>query len=342
MSFASNTVSRRAFLHMGTGAAALAGLPKFSFAAAPTKVTTANGWVSNVQYSGFFLGIERGYFEKFGVKAEFLPGGPNTPDTLVSLSAGQAEIATANWLPFIDAVQKGNDFVLIGAQWAKSPAAIMSMAKKPLKTPKDILGMKILIQKPSDTQIIDAILDGAGLPHDYTTAPTGFSPEPLIAGDGDAYLAFATNQPITLEKMGLVAGKDFHVTLLDDLGYQVTQGLYLTRRKFLTENRAAVVGYMAGMIKGWAAAVAEPQAALDVVLNKYGADLGLDAAQQKRQNELQMPLVAPAPDTKLFALKPSVFTGPMTVVAKAAGRAVPDFAKIADTTVVDEALSKLA
>lgn len=58
-----------------------------------------------------------------------MPGGPNTPDTLVSLSAGQAEIATANWLPFVDGIQKGNDFVLIGAQWAKSPAAVMSMAK---------------------------------------------------------------------------------------------------------------------------------------------------------------------------------------------------------------------
>ncbi|MDH2091659.1 ABC transporter substrate-binding protein [Rhizobium pusense] len=342
MKFASNAVPRRAFMQMGAGAAAFAGFSRFSFAAGPTRVTTANGWVSNVQYSGFFLGIERGYFEEFGVKAEFMPGGPNTPDTLVSLSAGQAEIATANWLPFVDGIQKGNDFVLIGAQWAKSPAAVMSMAKKPLLKPEDILGMKILIQKPSDTQIIDAILDGAGLPHDYTTAPTGFSPEPLLAGDGDAYLAFATNQPITLEKMGLVAGKDFHVTLLDDLGYQVTQGLYLTSRKYLTENRAAVVGYMAGMIKGWKAAVAEPEAALDVVLNNYGADLGLDAAQQKRQNELQMPLVAPAPDTRLFALTPSVFTGPMTVVAKAAGRTVPDFATIADTTVVDEALAKIA
>lgn len=127
-------VSRRGLMLMGMGAGVLATLPKSSFAAMPTKVTTANGWVSNVQYSGFFLGIDRGYFEEFGVKAEFLPGGPNTPDTLVSLSAGQADIATANWLPFIDAVQKGNDFVLVGAQWAKSPAAVISMAKRDRKS----------------------------------------------------------------------------------------------------------------------------------------------------------------------------------------------------------------
>lgn len=341
MKFASAALSRRSLLQKGVGAAAFAGLSRHALAAAPVKVTTAHSWISNVQYSGFFLGIEKGYFEEFGVKAEFLPGGPNTPDTLVSLSAGRADIATANWLPFLDAVQKGNEFVLIGQQWARSPAAVMSMAKKPLLKPQDIIGKKILIQTPSDKEIINTILDGSGLPREYTTAPTGFSPEPLLAGDGDAYLCFATNQPITLEKMGLVAGKDFHVTLLEDLGYRVSQGLYLTSRKYLTENRAAVVGYMAGMIKGWKAAAADPQAALDPVLKKYGADLDLDPVQQKRQNELQMPLVAPAADARLFALKPEVFTGPMTVIAKAGDRTVPEFSNIADTTVLDEALKKL-
>lgn len=340
MNDVSFAISRRTLMKLGAAAVAAAGMPNAGFAQTDA-LTTANGWVSNVQYAGFFLGIDRGYFEEFGVKAEFLPGGPNTPDPLVSLSAGQAQVATANWLPFLDAVQKGNDFVLIGAQWEKSPSAIMSMAKRPLLKPQDIIGMKVLMQRPSDHQIIDAILDGAGLPRDYQSAPTGFSPEPLLAGDGDAYLCFATNQPITLEKMGMVAGKDFHVTLLDDLGYRVTQGLYMTPRKVLDENRAALVGYMAGMIKGWKAAIAEPQAALDVVLNKYGMDLGLDPEQQARQNELQIPLIAPSPQTKLFALEPEIFTGPMTVVAKGAGRTVPDFAKIADTTIVEEALAKV-
>lgn len=71
MKFASNAVSRRAFMKAGASAAALAGLSGYSFAATPTKVTTAHGWISNVQYSGFILGIEKGYFEEFGVKAEF-------------------------------------------------------------------------------------------------------------------------------------------------------------------------------------------------------------------------------------------------------------------------------
>ncbi|AJE46660.1 ABC transporter substrate-binding protein [Plastorhodobacter daqingensis] len=306
------------------------------------RVTTAHGWVSNIQYAGFFLGLSRGYFADHGVEADFIAGGPNAPDTLVSLAAGRAQVCTANWNPFLDARARGNDFVLIGAQWKVSPSAIISLAGRPLHRPEDMVGMRILTQNPSDSLILDTIFDNAGLPRDYTAVPTGFSPEPLLAGDGDAYLAFATNQPITLEQMGLVEGQDFHVTLLTDLGYRVMQGLYLTRRDFLDKNRDAVTGYMAGMIRGWRAAVTEPDAALDLVLNEYGADLGLDPQQQARQNELQIPLVAPTPEADLFALDAESLTGPMTEVARATGREVPPLHEMADLEVVPEALALIS
>ena len=64
------------------------------------------------------------------------------------------------------------------------------------------------MQSPSNTTIVDSILTAAGLPLEYEMVPTGFLPEPLLAGDGDAFLCFATNQPITLEQMGMAAGKD--------------------------------------------------------------------------------------------------------------------------------------
>lgn len=335
-------ISRRNFMAAGAGATLVAGMPRRLRAQDLSPVTTAHGWISNVQYAGFFMALDRGYFADQGVAADFITGGPNAPDTLVSLSAGRAQAATANWLPFLDAVVLGNDFVLVGAQWEKSPAAIISLPGNPLRAPEDMVGMRILAQKPSDDLILNAIFDNAGLPHDYEMVPTGFSPEPLLAGDGDAYLAFATNQPITLENMGMVEGEDFHVTLLHDLGYRVMQGLYLVNRSVLEQNRDAAVGYMAGMIQGWRDALENPEAAVDLVLNEYGADLGLDRAQQIRQMELQIPLMKPSEETTLFALDRDVVTGTMTEVAKAAGREVPPVDQIIDTTIVADAVERLS
>jgi ABC-type nitrate/sulfonate/bicarbonate transport system substrate-binding protein len=288
---------------------------------APFEITYAYGWISNIEQAPLWAALDQGYFEQEGLAVDYIPGGPNAPQTLVSLSADSADIVTANWLPILDAIAEGNDFVILGAMWETSPAALLTLGDLPLDTPEALVGKRILAQKPSDSDIIDAILDSAGLPHDYTMVPTGFSPEPLIAGDGDVYFAFATNQPITLEKMGMVEGEDFHTTLLADLGYEVKQGLIVAKRSLVEENPDEVAGFLRAMMKGWRYAIDNPGAVRDLVVNEYGADLGLDPEQQLRQMELQAPLVTPAEGNMMFVFDPEIISGAMTTAA--ADRTIP-------------------
>jgi len=333
--------TRRSLL-AATGAGLLASaLPKFAFAQDLVPITTAFGWISNVEYAGFWTALEQGYFTEEGVEAKYISGGPQAPDTLVSLAADNSQISTANWLPILDAIGQGNDFVILGATWQRSPAAMLSLAAKPLRTPEDLVGARILAQNPSDSVIVDAILSKAGLPLEYEILPTGFSPEPLLAGDGDFYFAFATNQPITLENLGMVEGKDFYVTLLDDLGYQVKQGLLVAKRDFVADNREAVVGYLRAYLRGWQYAIDNPSYAPQIVLDKYGADLGLDAAQQQRQMELQIPLVSPGEGGQLFMFDPAVIDQDMRPIAEASGRTVPPTAELVDLGPLQDALASL-
>lgn len=320
--------------------AAGAWVPLASAADEPIEIVAANGWISNVQYAGIFAAIENGYFADEGLAVDFIPGGPNAPDTLVSLAADRAQFATANWLPILDAVAKGNDFVIVGAQWAISPAALMSMARKPVKEPQDLVGAKILSQHTQNDIIIDSVLGKAGLPLEYETVPTGFSPEPLIAGDGDAYFAFATNQPLMMEDLGFVQGEDFHVTLLHDLGYEVKQGIIVTKRSFLEENREAVVAYLRALAKGWRWTLDNPEEATRITVEDYGADFGLDYDQQLRQVGLQEALIAPE-GAELLMFDPEVVATSMTAVAEAAGREVPPVDTLVDLSPLREALDSL-
>ena len=211
--------------------------------------------------------------------------------------------------------------------------------RKPILESKDIVGAKILAEAPNDKTAIDATLALAGLPNDWTWVPTGFSPEPLLAGDGDAFTAFSTNQPITLEKMGLKPGDDFHFVFFDDLGFRTYGSIIVTTRSFLENNREAVVGYMRGLIDGWAMNKEDPTVAPRLVVEKYGADLGLDLDQQIRQNELQIPLTQYAePDKLPLSLDRELIEGRMYTAARATGRTnLPDLTKIADFDVVKEA-----
>jgi ABC-type nitrate/sulfonate/bicarbonate transport system substrate-binding protein len=337
-------VNRRQFL----GQLALAGtaLPLARPALAqgtPSKVRVQLGWIPNVQYVGEWLAIERGFFAKQGLAVEWYPGGPNALPGPVVLAAGKADLAYAAWLPFLDAVAKGNDLVMVAAVFPKNPLGILSLPRKPIRKPEDIVGSKILVQGPNERTAIEATLSLAGQPVRWTPVPAGFSPEPLLAGDGDGYTAFSANQTIVLERMGMKWDKDFFFASFDDLGFRSYGGVLITSRAYLDKNRPVVVAYVRAQIQAWDLNDKDPAPGAKLAVEKYGVDLGLDLQQQIRQNELQKDLTQyPEPGKPRLSLDRALIEGPMYAAARATGRNnLPDIAKIADFDVVTEAYKGL-
>jgi len=336
------SISRRNMLIAGASAAGAAILPSFSRAQASPTLTTAFGWIPNVQYAGHWIALERGYFGEEGLNAEHLPGGPNAPNALVTLSTGNAQVAYGQWLPFLDARDRGNDFVMIAANFPVNPTGFMSLPGRPIRNPADLVGTRILAQNESDKQIIETIFKLNNLPIDYTFVPAGFSPEPLLAGDGDVYICFMTNQPITLEKMGLKADEDFIVASMADFGYIQPGATFITDRATLESRRDDLVAYLKALIRGWTENERDAEVAARLTVEKYGADLGLDLQQQIRQNELQIPYTR-ARDGRMFWIDPADVTGPMYTIAREAGRSnLPeDVGEILDTSLLQEAHASL-
>ena len=123
--------------------------------------------------------------------------------------------------------------------------------------------------------------------------PTGFSPEPLLAGDGDGYTAFSTNQVVTLQLMGMLEGKDFFFVTFDQMGFLNYNDMMVVTRPWLNANRPALVGYFKALIEADAINERDPAVAAKLVIDKYGANLGLDLKQQTQQNQLQLAMVRP-------------------------------------------------
>lgn len=337
------STSRRSFLR-AAGAGILAGAaPALMVSAARaqglTPITVALTWITNVEYAGLWIALERGYFRAEGLDVKHLPGGPNAPAPLVTVAAGRAQIGYANWFPFLDAVNKGNDFVMIGYTFPVSPLGILSLAAKPILKPADLVGAKILAQGPTERTAVEAVLALHNLPKDVNFVPAGFSPEPLLSRQGDGYTAFVTNQAITLENMGLARGKDFHFVSFDELGYRTYASGLFTTREMLQANRAQVVSFMRALVRGWSDNQKDPSVATKLVLSKYGVDLGLNPKQQARQNEVQLGLLKSprAPERRILELDRETLTGPMYAAARAAGRtSLPSVEKIADFGVMEE------
>jgi ABC-type nitrate/sulfonate/bicarbonate transport system substrate-binding protein len=302
-------------------------------------VSVGMGWISNVEYAGAWLALANGFYAEEGIDARYLSGGPNAPAPPVVVAAGDAQIGVAaSMTQLLDAIGQDNDFVVFATQYQTSPGAVLSLADKPIRTPEDLVGITFLGQEGVDI-LIDAVLDIAGLPKEYTFIPAGFTPDPLVEGQGDAYSCFLVNQPITLEQRGLVEDEDFVVTTWAELGLPSYANLHFAQRSYLESNRDEVVRFARATIKGWELNERDPNVGAQLAVEDFGVDLGLDIAQQTRQNELQIPLMKSAltAASGLMRLDPEIWDGPMGAAYKASGRDVmPPAATTLDLTILDE------
>lgn len=337
-------MQRRHFLQ-GTALAAAAGLAAPAVRAQVKPVRVAFGWIFNVEYAGVWMALENGYFKEEGLDVKTLPGGPNAPPSPVTVAAGGAEIGYGTWLPYLDAVNRGNDFVMVAGTFPVSPLGILSLPAKPILKAADIVGKKILAQGPNERTAIDATLALNNLPKTWDFVPAGFSPEPLLSKAGDGYTAYGTNQAVTLEvKMNMVRGKDFFFTSFDSMGYRSLANLVFVKRDYLQAERATVVKFLRGLTRGWTENLKDPAVAARLVVDKFGADLGLDLKQQTRQNELQFAMLRnpDKPDAPLLTLDRDTIAGPMYAAAKASGRdKLPDVDKLCDFSIMPEVHASL-
>jgi ABC-type nitrate/sulfonate/bicarbonate transport system substrate-binding protein len=285
MSILSNTTfSRRRFMKTASASSlaliAATQMPSLAFGKSMSSMSIALDWIADVEFANLFVAKASGYFAKQNVDVAYFPGGPNAPDPLISVAAGRAQIGQCIWTPFLNAVSKDNDLVILGAAFPVNPGCIISLPSKPIRTAADLKGKTLLIQYPSLETELKGIALYNNLSTDFKTRPTGFSADALFAGDGDGYLAFITNQPLELEAQGMVRGKDFIVTALDDLGYPIPASMFAVQRSYLHQHREELVSFFAGLIQGQRACAADPAAAVKQVVEHDGRDLGLDADNQ--------------------------------------------------------------
>ena len=128
-------------------------------------------WIPNVEYGGVWIAMEKGYFADEGLSIKHFPGGPNAPKPPVTLAAGKIDIGYGSWYSFLDAVSRGNDFVLIAATFAVSPLGILSLGDNPIRKPADIIGKKILAQGATERKAIEATLILNNLPNNWKAVP---------------------------------------------------------------------------------------------------------------------------------------------------------------------------
>jgi ABC-type nitrate/sulfonate/bicarbonate transport system substrate-binding protein len=335
--------TRRHFL-TGSAACGLTALASTHLAASNSNrlLTIAFGWVPNSEYADIFVAMEKQHFAKAGLSITYLGGGPNAPVSLVTLAAGQADIAGTSWLQLLDAEAHGNDFVIIASMVPVTPEGLISLPQRPVLKPADLPGARFLVQGPAERDVLDAVFKINHFPPERRYIPAGYSPDALLAGAGDAYFCFVTNQPVIFEDMNLKPGKDFMVARMDQFGFRVPSQLLVVERKRLEADRSTFIAFLRALLQGYIDNKKDPGYAASLVVSKYGRDYGFSVHQQTRLNQLQLELEKMPGTRGPYWISDEQLRGSMYDVARATGRSsLPDPARIMDMSLLAEAYKGL-
>ncbi|GII87012.1 myristoyl transferase [Sphaerisporangium siamense] len=292
-------MGRRSFLRIGGRGAAvvaagsavtwLSGCGSGETAASPSRLSVKLAWIPNVEYAGVFVGVNDGFYTKQGLTVDVLPGGPNsavvpmvtTNRVNVGVEAIPENVATA--------VARGSKLKIVGAGLQKSPECWISLADNPVKSPKEIEGKKLGITLAGkNTALVFMKRNGVDVSK-VTLVPIQFDPAPLAAREVDAIWGFASNQPVSLALRGV----ETHVMPLADYGFNRMQSVFFVSQQTLDDPAARENArkFMAGSRQGWEAALRDHKHGADVIIKKYGADLGLKLDEQIKSLDAIAPYV---------------------------------------------------
>jgi ABC-type nitrate/sulfonate/bicarbonate transport system substrate-binding protein len=330
------STSRRGLLRaVGAGALGLAGTGALAACGSSASGSSAAGggstssakvqlaYLTNVQFAGSYFAAEKGYYKAGGLDVQLLSGGPNlAPEPIVA--GGKAILGITHTAELASAVTNGAKLKVIGAGYQKNPYCILSLADKPVTTPEELIGKKVGISA-SNNPVWQAFLKANSIDVSKINVVTmQFDPTPLASGEIDAMVAFYTNEPGILKTQGI----DTHSLLMQDFGYPLMEDLYIARESDLADagKRQQIVALMTAEAKGWQDVVADPQAATDLTVSKYGKALKLDPAQQLLEAKAQNDLVV-NDDTKahgLFWMTDASIASTITSLGLGDVKATPD------------------
>lgn len=281
-------LTRRSTLALGGGlAAGLAApfaVPRLQAQAARTAAMQLS-WLHSVQFGGSYIALDRGYWAAEGLEVALQPGGPNAP-VEPPVVAGQALVGISAADYTAAAVEQGAPFRILAVAMQKNPFAIASLPGNPVNAPADLVGKRIGMAL-ANTPVLQALCSLNGVdPAAVEVVPTQYDAAPLLAGQVDCLLCWATDLPVAMAMQGVEA-----VTMLmADHGYAVHSQTYIATDASITERRAELVALLKGEVRGWTDYKADPAAAAALTVRMF-PDAGLDLPTQELQADRQVPLM---------------------------------------------------
>lgn len=235
-------------------------------------LTVQLSWIKNEEFAGEYFADSEGFYTDAGLSSVTLVPGPSTG--AAELISGSADVALSDAVSIGSVVaSEGAPLKIIGTTFQKNPFTILSLAGGGnIATPQDLKGKRIGVQD-SNTPLFQALLSANDIdPAEVTIVPVQYDPAPLINGEVDGFVAYLTNEAITVAAQGLPVTN----LAFAENGLPFVAETFTVTQDAIDNNRDMLKAFLLAEIKGWTMAVNDPEAGARLAVENYGSDLGLN------------------------------------------------------------------
>jgi len=231
----------------------------------------------NWEPNGLHAPLFGGTYADYGVDVT-LTGCRGSRAALSAVTDGDVDVGLTGAATLLRAHASGNDVVPLALYYQRSMVTLYTTRTAfggPLRSVEDVRGRRVAMPAGSETGALGRLfLAQAGVVDDVTVVRAdGEEREALLDGDADVATGVFTD-PLELE----AAGYDVDSVLLAD-HFPVPGPAFVVRRDTLRERPDALRGFLEGTMAGWTAARTDPEAAVNAVADRNGAD----AADERRK-----------------------------------------------------------
>jgi NitT/TauT family transport system substrate-binding protein len=237
------------------------------------------GYIPNVQYTPFYVAVERGYYKEAGIDLEFDYSFETDGVQLVGANTLQFSLVSGEQVLLARA--QGLPVVYVMAWYQRYPISIISLAQQNIQTPQDLKGKKIGLPGLFGANYVGfrALLYSAGMKEsDVTLDSIGFTQvESLATGRDEAVVGYAANEPVVLRSKGYPLNE----IRVSDYVNLASNGI-LTNETTIAQNPDLVRRFVAATLKGIQDTIVDPDAAYEIS-KKYVENLAqADTITQKQ------------------------------------------------------------
>jgi NitT/TauT family transport system substrate-binding protein len=239
--------------------------------AEPDDLTLQLKWVTQAQFAGYYVALEKGFYTEEDLNVTIKPGGPDIAPTQV-LAGGGADV-TVEWMPAaLAAREKGLPMVNIAQPFARSGMMLSCRTDTGITSPADFAGKTLGVWFFGNEFPFLSWMSQLGLATDgsdagVTVLKQGFNVDPILQKQADCVSTMTYNEYWQIIDAGL--GADELVTFkYEDQGVATLEdGLYVLEERLSDEEfKDELVRFVRASMKGWKYAEANPDEAADIVL----------------------------------------------------------------------------